>query len=319
MIHQRRASPLHAARAGIGAAWCLTLMAVALSFEHPLLLAALLGVTLAAAAAAHVGRFVVRSLRWAIPFALAIAVINALITRDGLTVLFRGGTVPGLGRIDITAEAVAYGAVLGLRAVVLRGAGERAFIGGADLRDLARLDPDSARDFIGALHEVCHGLRTLPVPVIAAIRGHCLGAGLEVAASCDLRVAASEAQLGLPEARLGLLPGAGGTQRLTRLCGTGVARRLILAGEAVSGSEAREFGLVQWVVPGGELDEFAARLAAQVGAMAPDALASCKRCLSIADGSMQHGMATEIHETIALLDNPDTRARVSDFLRKRGG
>ena len=123
MIHQRRASPLHAARAGIGAAWCVTLMAVALSFEHPLLLAALLGVTLAAAAAAHVGRFVVRSLRWAIPFALAIAVINALITRDGLTVLFRGGTVPGLGRIDITAEAVAYGAVLGLRAVVLIAAG----------------------------------------------------------------------------------------------------------------------------------------------------------------------------------------------------
>jgi energy-coupling factor transport system permease protein len=115
VIHQRRASPLHAARAGVGAAWCLMLVAVALSFEHPLLLAALLGVVLAAAAAAHVGHAVVRSLRWAIPFAIAIAVINALVTRDGLTVVFRGGTVPGLGRLDITAEALAYGAVLGLR------------------------------------------------------------------------------------------------------------------------------------------------------------------------------------------------------------
>ena len=91
MTHQRRASPLHAARAGVGAVWCLMLVAVALSFEHPLLLATLLAVTLAAAAAAHVGRAVARSLRWAAPFALAIVAVNAIVTRDGVTVLFRGG------------------------------------------------------------------------------------------------------------------------------------------------------------------------------------------------------------------------------------
>jgi energy-coupling factor transport system permease protein len=123
VIHQRRPSPLHAARAGVAAGWCLALVVAALSFEHPLLLATLLLVTVLAARAAHVGRAVVRILRWAVPFALAIAAINALVTRDGVTVVFRGGTVPGLGRLDITAEAIAYGGVLGLRAAVLLAAG----------------------------------------------------------------------------------------------------------------------------------------------------------------------------------------------------
>jgi energy-coupling factor transport system permease protein len=123
VIHQRRPSPLHAARAGVAAVWCLVLGAVALSFEHPLLLATLLAATLAAGASAHAGRAVARSLRWAVPFAVAIVAINGLVTRDGVTVLFRGGTVPGIGRLDITAEALAYGAVLGLRAVVIIAAG----------------------------------------------------------------------------------------------------------------------------------------------------------------------------------------------------
>jgi energy-coupling factor transport system permease protein len=112
-------SPLHAARAGVAAVWCLALAGAALSFEHPLLLAALLGVAVLAGVAAGVSRAVRRALWWALPFALAIAAVNALVTRDGVTVVFRGGTVPGLGRLDVTAEALAFGAVLGLRAAVL--------------------------------------------------------------------------------------------------------------------------------------------------------------------------------------------------------
>ncbi len=115
-------SPLGAARAGIGAAWCVTLGLVALSFEHPVLVAALLLVVFAAGVAAGAGRYVARAVGWALPFGAAIAVVNALVTREGLTVVFRGGTVPGLGRLDITAEAVAYGGVLGLRAVAMIGA-----------------------------------------------------------------------------------------------------------------------------------------------------------------------------------------------------
>jgi energy-coupling factor transport system permease protein len=117
--HRRRASPLHAARAGIAAAWCMTLGLVALSFEHPLLLTTVLAVTLAAAAAAHVRREVGRAVAWSLGLAFLIAFVNALVTRDGVTVVFRGDAVPGIGRLDITAEALAYGAVLGLRAVAI--------------------------------------------------------------------------------------------------------------------------------------------------------------------------------------------------------
>jgi energy-coupling factor transport system permease protein len=118
-MHHRRATPLHAARAGVAAKWCLVLGIVALSFEHPLLLVALLAITLAAAAAAKVGRTVARAALWAVPFAVVITVVNAVVVRDGVTVVFRGGTVPGLGRLDVTAEAIAYGAVLGLRAMAI--------------------------------------------------------------------------------------------------------------------------------------------------------------------------------------------------------
>jgi energy-coupling factor transport system permease protein len=103
----------------VAAVWCLTLSGAALSFEHPLLLVALLGVAVAAGLAAGVGHAVARALWWALPFGLAIAAVNALVVRDGVTVVFRGGTVPGLGRLDVTAEALAFGVVLGLRAAVL--------------------------------------------------------------------------------------------------------------------------------------------------------------------------------------------------------
>jgi energy-coupling factor transport system permease protein len=117
--HRRRPSPLHAARAGVAAAWCLTLGLVALSFEHPLLLVTVLAVTLVAAAAARVRREVGRAVAWSLGLAVAIAFVNALVTRDGVTVVFRGAAVPGIGRLDITAEALAYGGVLGLRAVAI--------------------------------------------------------------------------------------------------------------------------------------------------------------------------------------------------------
>jgi energy-coupling factor transport system permease protein len=119
VTHARRATPLHAARAGVAALWCVVLGGVALSFEHPLLVAGVLAITLCAGAAARVGRRVARAALWAVPFGLAITAVNALVVRDGVTVVFRGGRVPGLGRLDVTAEAIAYGGVLGLRAVAL--------------------------------------------------------------------------------------------------------------------------------------------------------------------------------------------------------
>lgn len=119
MIFRPRPSPLHAARATVGSAWCVALALLALTLEHPLLLVVLLATVLAAAAAARVLTPVTRATAWALPFALVIAGINALVSREGLTVILPGPELPGLGRLDITAEALAYGAVLGLRAVVV--------------------------------------------------------------------------------------------------------------------------------------------------------------------------------------------------------
>jgi len=117
--YRHRDSPLHAARAGVGSLFCVVLAGVALSFEHPLLLAALLLAVLGAAAGARVGRVVARSLLWGLPFALLIAAINAFVVRDGLTVIARFGKLPPLGEIDVTLEAAAYGAILGLRALIV--------------------------------------------------------------------------------------------------------------------------------------------------------------------------------------------------------
>ncbi|MDP6515521.1 MAG: enoyl-CoA hydratase [Alphaproteobacteria bacterium] len=140
-----------------------------------------------------------------------------------------------------------------LRAVVLTGAGTRAFIGGADIGEMAGLDPASARDFITALHRACAALRALPVPVIARIRGHCLGAGLEVAASCDLRLAAADARFAMPEVAVGV-PSVIEACLLPGLIGWGQTRRLVLTGEAIDAAEALAHGLVERVVPVGELD-----------------------------------------------------------------
>ena len=119
MIYRRRASPLHAARAGVAATWCVVLGLVGFSLEQPFVLAVLLGCALAAAVAAGVGREVSLSLAWGVPFALVIALINTLVTRDGLTVLVRGWELPALGRLDITLEAAVYSAILGLRFLIV--------------------------------------------------------------------------------------------------------------------------------------------------------------------------------------------------------
>jgi enoyl-CoA hydratase/carnithine racemase len=144
-----------------------------------------------------------------------------------------------------------------LRALILTGAGERAFIGGADVNELSGLDRDSARLFITSLHEACEAVRTLPVPVIARVSGHCLGAGLEIAASCDLRVAASHSTFGMPEVRVGI-PSVIEAALLPRLVGWGKAAELLYTGETISAREAGACGLVQRVVPAEQLDEVVA-------------------------------------------------------------
>jgi enoyl-CoA hydratase/carnithine racemase len=140
-----------------------------------------------------------------------------------------------------------------LRAVVLTGAGDRAFIGGADLNELGALQPDSAREFITRLHKACRAIRDCPVPVIGRIGGFCLGAGLELAASCDVRAAAESAQFGMPEVQMGI-PSVIEAALLPGLIGWGRTREMLLTGALIPAAEALAMGLVQKLVPAADLD-----------------------------------------------------------------
>ena len=158
-----------------------------------------------------------------------------------------------------------------LRVVILRGAGERAFIGGADVRDLADLDASNAAEFITGVHRACDSLRRCPVPVIARIQGYVLGAGLEMAAACDIRVASDDSVFGMPEVKLGL-PSVVEAALLPQLIGWGRTRQLVLTGENISAAKAEAWGLVEELVPASELDAAVERLAASIVQAGPQAV-----------------------------------------------
>ena len=166
------------------------------------------------------------------------------------------------------------------------------------------------------MQRVAARLESAPVVTLAELGGAALGGGFEMALGCDLRIAACEARLGLPEAGLGLLAAAGGTQRLTRLVGPGLARRLILGAEVVDGRTALELGLVQWAVPRAELGETARALAQRIAALPRQALAAAKPCIAAAVTASSDGFELELAHTRELYRHPDTRARVTAFLAR---
>jgi enoyl-CoA hydratase len=158
-----------------------------------------------------------------------------------------------------------------LRLAILSGAGERAFVGGADVGEIAALDHVTARSFITLVHRCCAAFRRLPVPVIARIDGYALGAGLELACACDLRVASERAIFGMPEVRVGF-PSVVEAALLPKLIGPGRARRLLLTGETIGAGEALSWGLVDAVAPPGGLDDAVERLARSILAAGPQAV-----------------------------------------------
>jgi len=206
-------------------------------------------------------------------------------------------------------------------AVLLIRSSQRTFSAGADLklmRDCFATEdgPDRMIETVRRMQRLFDRIEALPQVVIAEIGGAAHGGGFELALACDLRVAGDSALLGLPEARLGLLPGAGGTQRLSRLAGPGVARRLILMAEVVTGAQACDLGLVQWAVPDSQLTVFANGVADRIATLSPAALAACKHCFSAADAPIGSGMLIELLETHKLFNAADTRRRVKAFLDK---
>lgn len=167
------------------------------------------------------------------------------------------------------------------------------------------------------MQEVFERIETLPKTTLAEIGGPALGGGFELALACDLRIVAESARVGLPEAALGLLPAGGGTQRMTRICGEAVARRLILGAETLSGADAVKLGLAQWSVPANELEGFARATTTRISTLPPRALAECKACIDISAKGGADGYETELAGSGALLAMPETLARVAHFLEGR--
>ena len=203
-------------------------------------------------------------------------------------------------------------------ALVLTGAGEKFFSAGADLKLFADGDPDSARAMAVYFGEAFEALADFRGVSIAAVNGFAMGGGLEVAMACDIRIAEEQAQMALPEAKVGLLPCAGGTQRLSWLVGEGWAKRMILCGERIDAATAERIGLVEEVVGVGEALDKALALAEQVGQQSPTSVAFCKRLVHTGRNTViAAGLEGERNLFVDLFSTDDQREGVNAFLEKR--
>jgi enoyl-CoA hydratase len=206
----------------------------------------------------------------------------------------------------------------GVRVVVLTGAGDRAFGAGADIKYMSGLGPGEAKEWGELGHEVGRLLETGPQPSIAAVNGLALGGGCELALACDIRYAASTAKLGQPEVNLGIIPGWGGTQRLARVCGLGVAKDLILTGRAVSAEEALRIQLVNAVFEPGELMEQTMATARTLAAKSPLALAAAKTAVNRAlHGDHAANLRSEADHFGELFASEDAKEGMTAFVEKR--
>lgn len=203
-------------------------------------------------------------------------------------------------------------------AVVLTGAGEKAFVAGADISDLAGLDALGAREWARLGQRIFSQIEAMTKPVIAAINGYALGGGLELAMACHLRVAAEGARLGLPELKLGIIPGNGGTQRLPRLVGRGRALEMMLTGEPIPAAEAHRIGLINRVVAPAALLETARALAKQILANGPLAIALCLEAVHYGlEMPLEAAFEWEASLSGLVTGTEDAREGLRAFLEKR--
>ncbi len=205
-----------------------------------------------------------------------------------------------------------------VRGVLLTGAGEKAFVAGADIAEFSHFNVEQGEELAkNGQHTVFDAIANCPKPVVVAINGFALGGGLELAMACHIRIAATHAKLGLPEVSLGLIPGYGGTQRLTALVGKGHAIELITTADLITATRAAQIGLVNHVVEAHELMAKAVEILDKIKTRAPLAVSSAIIAINAAENSDFNGFNVEIKEFGRCFDTHDFKEGVAAFLEKR--
>lgn len=205
-----------------------------------------------------------------------------------------------------------------VRVVIVTGSGEKAFSAGADLKERAGMTPVQVKEFIRTIRDTFTAIEDLGKPVIAAVNGVALGGGTELALACDIRLAADTATLGLTETGLGIIPGAGGTQRLPRLVGKGKAKELIFTARKVSAAEAREIGLVEQVFPADRLLDEALAMAEQIAQNGPVAVEQAKYAINAGfETDLKTGLLFESRAYDVIIPTKDRLEGLAAFREKR--
>ena len=205
-----------------------------------------------------------------------------------------------------------------MRVLVLTGEGGKAFVAGADIKYMVDLSPLEARRWSQTGHDILFRLENLPIPLIACVNGFALGAGTEIAMACDFIYASEKAKFGQPEVNLGLLPGFGGTQRLSRLVGKGMAKELCMTGAMISAQEAKEIGLVNKVFPPDKLWEETMKTANLLASKGRVSLRAMKQCIDRGfETDLRSGCHMEVDAFGLNVSSPDAKEGMSAFLEKR--
>jgi len=205
-----------------------------------------------------------------------------------------------------------------VKVVVITGAGEKAFVAGGDIKEMSGMDPAAARAFSQRGHRLINFMAQIKKPIIAAVNGYALGGGLELALACDFIYASEKAKLGLPEVTLGVMPGFGGTQNLPRLIGPNRAKELIFSGKQLTAQQARDWGLVNEVVPGEELMSRVFESAKKIAANGPLAVAATKDAINNGlDMVKEDGLRYEGAVFSLLFDSADQKEGMGAFVEKR--
>jgi len=206
-----------------------------------------------------------------------------------------------------------------VKTIVITGGGQMVFVAGADINAILQLKtPAEAKAIVTQVHDLFQKIENSPKPIIAAINGHCLGAGNELAMACHMRIANNRAMFGQPEIGLGIIPGFGGTQRLSRLVGKGKALELILTGDRITGAEAASIGLVNKAVPGTEVMKTAMGLAKKISSYGRPAIAAAVEAVNQGmQVSLSEGLEIEADKFSSLVETQDMREGLTAFLEKR--